>query len=224
MSTIRSHVALPAKLLFSQLFSSCTPKSMRRGPGRLRCPHSRCSHQPTFFTTAAMFERNFWRLNAPARTHPRQPRVDLSRILRARQDRRRGRPHDRPRERLHARPAHARDPARYPRPLLGGAGRVRRQRARAARGHPPAHQTPLSTPMIALRPQTGAWLLLLAAGVAACQSSPTRAPASLVVYGRVWTGDSARPWAGAVAAAGDSIVAVGDSAEIARLVGPDTRV
>lgn len=50
------------------------------------------------------------------------------------------------------------------------------------------------------------------------------APADLVVYGRVWTGDSARPWAGAVAVAGDTIVALGDSGEIARRVGPATRV
>jgi predicted amidohydrolase YtcJ len=49
-------------------------------------------------------------------------------------------------------------------------------------------------------------------------------PADLVVYGRVWTGDSARPWAGGVAIAGDSIVAVGDSGEIARRVGEGTRV
>ena len=45
-----------------------------------------------------------------------------------------------------------------------------------------------------------------------------------MVYGRVWTGDSARPWAGAVAVAGDTISAVGDSAEIAALAGPATKV
>ena len=45
-----------------------------------------------------------------------------------------------------------------------------------------------------------------------------------MVYGRVWTGDSARPWAGAVAVSGDTVAAVGDSAEIAELVGPSTRV
>ena len=49
-------------------------------------------------------------------------------------------------------------------------------------------------------------------------------PPDLVVYGRVWTGDSARPWAGAVAVSGDTVLAVGDSAEIARLAGPGTRV
>ncbi len=45
-----------------------------------------------------------------------------------------------------------------------------------------------------------------------------------MVYGRVWTGDSAVPWAGAVAVAGDTIAAVGDSASLAPLVGPGTRV
>jgi len=49
-------------------------------------------------------------------------------------------------------------------------------------------------------------------------------PATLVVYGRVWTGDSARPWASAVAVRGDSIVAVGDRAGMRALVGRGTRV
>jgi predicted amidohydrolase YtcJ len=46
----------------------------------------------------------------------------------------------------------------------------------------------------------------------------------LVVYGRVWTGDSARPWAQAVAVNGDTVVAVGDSAAVAKTQGSDTRV
>ena len=46
--------------------------------------------------------------------------------------------------------------------------------------------------------------------------------ADLAVFGRIWTGDSATPWAGAVAIRGDTIIAVGDSAEIARLVGGRT--
>jgi predicted amidohydrolase YtcJ len=49
-------------------------------------------------------------------------------------------------------------------------------------------------------------------------------PADLVVYGRVWTGDSARPWAKAVAISGDTIVLVGDSAKVAALAGKSTRV
>jgi predicted amidohydrolase YtcJ len=67
---------------------------------------------------------------------------------------------------------------------------------------------------------------LALAGLASCRSGPASSagPADLVVYGRVWTGDSAQPWAGAVAASGDTVSAVGDSAEIAELVGPSTRV
>ena len=57
---------------------------------------------------------------------------------------------------------------------------------------------------------------------AAC--APSTPPADLVVFGRVWTGDTARPSAGAVAVRGDTIVAVGDSAEVARLVGEGTEV
>lgn len=78
--------------------------------------------------------------------------------------------------------------------------------------------------MPAVRPGAGALPLLTLAAVIACASRPQPRPADLVVYGRVWTGDSARPWAGAVAVAGDTVQAVGDSAEIARLRGPATRV
>lgn len=65
-------------------------------------------------------------------------------------------------------------------------------------------------------------------GPAACRSHPgstaASGPADLMVYGRVWTGDSARPWAQAVAVGGDTIVAVGDSAALAKLIGSNTRV
>jgi predicted amidohydrolase YtcJ len=42
--------------------------------------------------------------------------------------------------------------------------------------------------------------------------------------GSVWTGDSGRPWAEAVAVRGERIVAVGTSKDIRRLVGRDSRV
>ena len=58
---------------------------------------------------------------------------------------------------------------------------------------------------------------------ALAQSRPS-APASLVVFGRVWTGDSTHPWAAGVAASGERITAVGDSDEIARWIGPGTQV
>jgi predicted amidohydrolase YtcJ len=66
------------------------------------------------------------------------------------------------------------------------------------------------------------------AGALSCRTAPASPaasrPADLVVYGRVWTGDSARPWARAVAVAGERITAVGDSADIAPLRGPATKV
>jgi predicted amidohydrolase YtcJ len=49
-------------------------------------------------------------------------------------------------------------------------------------------------------------------------------PADLVLLnGRVYTVDAARPWAEAVAVAGERILAVGSTADIARLAGPSTR-
>jgi predicted amidohydrolase YtcJ len=67
-------------------------------------------------------------------------------------------------------------------------------------------------------------LAFVAASPLAAQSPPSGVRADLVVYGRVWTGDVARPRASAVAVVGDRVAAVGDSADIARWVGPDTRV
>jgi predicted amidohydrolase YtcJ len=78
--------------------------------------------------------------------------------------------------------------------------------------------------MMRPHPLPGVPLCLALAGLLACQAATTPTPADLVVYGRVWTGDSARPWAGAVAVSGDTVRAVGDSADIARLAGPATRV
>ncbi|HVX88130.1 MAG TPA: amidohydrolase [Gemmatimonadales bacterium] len=66
----------------------------------------------------------------------------------------------------------------------------------------------------------GAWYLALLAA-AACSPAPK---ASIVIYGKVWTGDSARPAATAIAIAGDTIVAVGDSAEVAPWVDGRTEV
>ncbi len=71
---------------------------------------------------------------------------------------------------------------------------------------------------------TRSFPLVALAGWLACQAAPRDPPADLVVYGRVWTGDSARPWAEAVAVSADTVRAVGDSASIARLAGPGTRV
>jgi predicted amidohydrolase YtcJ len=64
--------------------------------------------------------------------------------------------------------------------------------------------------------------LIMSVGCGARPVSDT-SQADLIVYGRVWTGDSAKPWAQAVAVSGDTIVAVGDSATVARTAGRATR-
>lgn len=50
------------------------------------------------------------------------------------------------------------------------------------------------------------------------------AQASLVIRGRIWTGDPARPWASALAIVGDTIAAVGDSATVAPFIGRTTEI
>jgi predicted amidohydrolase YtcJ len=67
-------------------------------------------------------------------------------------------------------------------------------------------------------------ILMFAVLLAAAPPAVAQQPADLVVYGRVWTGDSARPWAGAVAIRADTIVAVGERRAVRGLVGPGTRV
>lgn len=72
----------------------------------------------------------------------------------------------------------------------------------------------------------GAALLAVTLGVPACNAggASQSQSADLVIYGRVWTGDSARPWAQALAVSGDTVAGVGDSSQIAKSVGPGTRV
>jgi hypothetical protein len=55
----------------------------------------------------------------------------------------------------------------------------------------------------------------------ACTPAPR---ADTIVYGKTWTGDTTKPWVTAVAIAGDSVVATGDSAVLARLAGPQTTI
>jgi len=64
-------------------------------------------------------------------------------------------------------------------------------------------------------------LVALAATLPACTAAPE---AGLVAYGRVWTGNPDQPWAGGVAMRGDTVLAVGDSSEVARYVGEKTQV
>jgi predicted amidohydrolase YtcJ len=80
---------------------------------------------------------------------------------------------------------------------------------------------------------TAACLVLLTSiVVTGCSGPQSEAPsqqqaefASLVVTGaRVWTGDSDKPWAEAVAAGGADIIAVGSEADVATLIGDDTEI
>jgi predicted amidohydrolase YtcJ len=77
------------------------------------------------------------------------------------------------------------------------------------------------SPFAALSRRLAPFALAVLSG---CAGTPDAPPATLVVFGRVWTGDSVQPWAGAVASRGDTIVGVGDSATLARLIGPKTTV
>ena len=74
----------------------------------------------------------------------------------------------------------------------------------------------MRAPLIAL-----ALLSLLVTTPPHTASSPVT---MVVVNARVWTGDSTRPWADAIAVSGDTLAAVGSSAEVRKMAGPDTRI
>ena len=67
-------------------------------------------------------------------------------------------------------------------------------------------------------------LLAAALHVVPFAAPPAQAPDLILTGGRIWTGDSARPYAEAVAARGERIVAVGSSAEVLRHRAAGTRV
>src|SRR6202051_2498172 len=66
-------------------------------------------------------------------------------------------------------------------------------------------------------------VILLAVGSARAQNSQTAADI-VVLHGRVYTLDSKRPWAQALAIRGDKIVAVGDDASVGKFRGHSTKV
>ena len=73
--------------------------------------------------------------------------------------------------------------------------------------------------------QAVAGLAALAFMLVACESRPKVEPATLVLNkGKIATVDEQKPEAQALAARGDTIVAVGTNEEIAAFVGPETRV
>jgi predicted amidohydrolase YtcJ len=85
----------------------------------------------------------------------------------------------------------------------------------------------ISATNVLYRPAGELCLLVVAMLLAACSpnSAPKPQAASLVITdARVWTGDPDKPWAEAVAARGENIVAVGSLAEIEPLIGDDTEV
>jgi predicted amidohydrolase YtcJ len=63
--------------------------------------------------------------------------------------------------------------------------------------------------------------MLLVGVLLSCAPAPK---AALVVFGRVWTGNPGQPWAGGVALRGDTVLAVGDSTNVARYAGKETEV
>ena len=72
---------------------------------------------------------------------------------------------------------------------------------------------------------TGRRILTLGlfAAAVACRGG-TQGTADLIVYGPIWTGDSANPTATALAVRGERIVAIGDSATVAAMMGDSTTV
>ncbi len=77
--------------------------------------------------------------------------------------------------------------------------------------------------MRAPAPLLVAFLLAGCSAALAAQTPRRTAPTLVLLGGKVFTADPARPWAEAIAIRGERIVAVGGNAEIARLAGPATR-
>ena len=68
-------------------------------------------------------------------------------------------------------------------------------------------------------------LLAIAASLTSAHSRAHMAdPTLAIVNARIWTGDPRRPWADAIAASADRLVAVGSSAEVRKLAMPSTRI
>ncbi|MCU0649985.1 MAG: amidohydrolase family protein, partial [Gemmatimonadaceae bacterium] len=69
--------------------------------------------------------------------------------------------------------------------------------------------------------------VVLTLALAACADTPRvdRSAATLIIRNaRIWTADSTRPWAGALAVRNTRIVWVGDDSAVATQAGPETRV
>ncbi|MGI9238058.1 MAG: amidohydrolase [Woeseiaceae bacterium] len=66
--------------------------------------------------------------------------------------------------------------------------------------------------------------VFLAALAVACSSSQSEVATLVVTDARVWTGDATQPWAEAVAARDDTIIAVGSTDEVSIMIGDETEV
>ena len=77
-----------------------------------------------------------------------------------------------------------------------------------------------------MRPPFLSLALVFSAGCAMSSAGgpPLPSPTLAIVNARVWTGDTARPWADAVLVGGDRILAVGTSADIRKRARPEVRV
>jgi predicted amidohydrolase YtcJ len=66
--------------------------------------------------------------------------------------------------------------------------------------------------------------ILVSLGVLLFTAAASAEPSIVLLFGKVFTGDSAQPWAEAIAIEGDKIAAVGSNAEVQAMAGPSTRV
>lgn len=69
-----------------------------------------------------------------------------------------------------------------------------------------------------------AFIMMSAFALAGCSGSKSAPVTLAVVNARIWTGNAKRPWAEAIAVRGDTIAAVGSSAEIRKMAGAATNV
>ena len=67
------------------------------------------------------------------------------------------------------------------------------------------------------------FIFLFAALLSLSACGPSTEATLAVTNGRIWTGNSDQPWAEAMAVSGDTILAVGSSADIDRFIGAQTR-
>src|ERR1043165_3025548 len=97
-------------------------------------------------------------------------------------------------------------------------------RSRNAAGIPSRH---LTLPRVSDMPDVTRWhryVVTLSAVIAPLVAGlSAQAPTAVLLNGRIFTGDSTRPWVEALAIRGDRVLAIGTSAEITRLATSSTQ-